>query len=423
MPKNVAILTVFVSGPSDVEAEKAALRTLVVELSERLIKTHGVALRVVGWPNDVRPGVNVDLQAEINRQFGAEFDIYLGILGTRFGTPTQKAGSGTEEEFEQGLKRLRADSCSLRVLFYFKTGTVDPFKLEIDQLQKVKDFRDGLSSRGVLYKDFKNTADFIQMVKNHLESLVSDEWKNGKWSPIPGLDEDSPQQMPTTVTPLSQDTYSEDETGAIDAFVDSSDNGDGEDLGLLDYVASFHEETSAMNLTLERISENTTRVGDEMRARTADTECLLSRHKEVKHVGGSREQQEYVANARGIVDSAAQNLRDFVQAMTPSVEEYRTHSRAVFSNLRNGLQANSELGNPTDENIQQGLEDLISHMTSAQDSTVSFQASIDSVPALTGKFKRAKRRAAAILGELIAEISLTADAAQKTLEMVRSQKN
>ena len=423
MPKNVEILTVFVSGPSDVEAEKAALRTVVVELSERLMRTHGVALRVVGWPDDVRPGVNVGLQAEINRQFGAEFDIYLGILGTRFGTPTQKAGSGTEEEFEQGLKRLRADSCSLRVLFYFKTGPVDPFNLEIDQLQKVKDFRAGLHSRGVLYKDFRNTADFIQMVKNHLESLVSDEWKNGKWSPIQGLDEDSPQQMTTTVTPLSQDSHSEDETGATDAFVDSSDNGDGEDLGLLDYVASFNEETSAMNLTLERISENTTRVGNEMRARTAETEVLLSRHKEVKDVGGSREQQEYVANARGIVDSAAQNLSDFVQAMIPSVEEYRTHSRAMFSNLRNGLQAHSELGNPTDENNQQALEDLISNMTSAQDSTASFQASIDSVPALTGQFKRAKRRAAAILGELTAEISLTSDEARKTLEMVRSPKN
>ena len=423
MPKNVAILTVFVSGPTDVEAEKAALRTLVVELSERLIKTHGVALRVVGWPDDVRPGVNVDLQAEINRQCGAEFDIYLGILGTRFGTPTRTAGSGTEEEFEEGLKRLRSDSCSLRVLFYFKTGTVDPFNLEIDQLQKVKDFRAGLHSRGVLYRDFRNTTDFVQMVKDHLERLVSDEWRDGQWSRIPGLEEDSPQQMTTPVTALSQDSHSEDETGATDAFVDSSDNGDGEDLGLLDYVASFNEETSAVNLTLERISENTTRVGDEMRARTTETEVLLSRHKEVKHVGGSREQQEYVANARGIVDSAAQNLSDFVQAMIPSVEEYRTHSRAMFSNLRNGLQANSELGNPTDENIQQGLEDLISRMTSAQDSTASFQASIDSVPALTGKFKRAKRRAAAILGELIAEISLTADETQKTLEMVRSQKN
>ena len=162
----------------------------------------------------------------------------------------------------------------------------DPFNLEIDQLQKVKDFRAGLHSRGVLYQDFRNTADFVQMVKNHLESLVSDEWKNGKWSPIQGLDEDSPQQMTTTVTPFSQDSHSEDETGATDAFVDSSDNGDGEDLGLLDYVASFNEETSAMNLALERISENTARVGDEMRARTAESEVLQSRHKEVKHVGG-----------------------------------------------------------------------------------------------------------------------------------------
>ena len=168
MPKNVDILTVFVSGPSDVEVEKAALRRVVDEPSERLMKTHGVALRVVGWPTDVRPGVNVDLQAELNRQFGAEFDIYLGILGTRFGTPTRKAGSGTEEEeeFEQGLKRLRSDSCSLRVLFYFKTGKVDPFNVEIDQLQKLKDFRAGLNSRGVLYQDFQKTTDFIEMVKN-----------------------------------------------------------------------------------------------------------------------------------------------------------------------------------------------------------------------------------------------------------------
>ena len=256
MPKNVELLTIFVSGPSDVESEKAALRPIVAELSERLTRTHAVALRVVGWPDDVRPGVNVDLQAEINSQFGAEFDIYLGILGTRFGTPTRNAGSGTEEEFDQAISRLRADSQSLRVLLYFKTGGGDPFKLEIDQLQKVKEFRAGLISRGILYRDFRSTTYFVQMVKKHLEQLVSDEWKNGHWSPIPGLDADSPRQVTTTATPSSQEAHWEDETGATDAFVDSSDDGDEEDLGLLDYVAGFHEETSAMNLTLARISED-----------------------------------------------------------------------------------------------------------------------------------------------------------------------
>ena len=253
MPKNVDILTVFVSGPSDVDSEKAAIRPVVAELNERLMKAHGVMLRVVGWPDDVRPGVNVDPQAEINSQFGAEFDIYLGILGTRFGTPTRDAGSGTEAEFDQGINRLRADSRSLRVLLYFKIGPVDPFNLEIDQLEKVKEFRAGLNSRGVLYRDFKNTADFVQMVKNHLESLVSDQWENGHWSPIPGLDEDSPRQVTTTVTPSSQESHGEDKAGATDPFVDSSDEGNEEDLGLLDYMACFHEATSAMHLTLERI--------------------------------------------------------------------------------------------------------------------------------------------------------------------------
>ena len=168
------------------------------------------------------------------------------------------------------------------------------------------------------------------MVKNHLESLVSDEWRNGQWSPIVGLDADSPRQITTTATPSSQDSHSEDETGATDAFLDSGDSGDGEDLGLLDYMAGFHEETSAINLTLERISEDTTRVGNEIRARTDEIDVLQSQHKEVKHVGGSRTQQDFVAKARVIVDLSAQNLVDFVQAMAPSVEEYRTHSRAMF---------------------------------------------------------------------------------------------
>ena len=95
----------------------------------------------------------------------------------------------------------------------------------------------------------------------------------------------------------------------------------------------------------------------------------------------------------------------------------------MFSYLRKGLRANSELGNPTDENIQQVFERLMSELKSAQDSTARFQASIESIPVLTGKFKRARRRAAAILGELIAEMSLTADEARQTLEIVRSPKN
>ena len=44
-----------------------------------------------------------DPQQIINSQVSDEYDIFIGILWTRFGTPTERAGSGTEEEFSWSL--------------------------------------------------------------------------------------------------------------------------------------------------------------------------------------------------------------------------------------------------------------------------------------------------------------------------------
>ena len=409
MPTSVDILTIFVSGPSDVDSEKAALRHVVADLSDRLMRTHKVTLRVVGWPEDIRPGVNIDAQAEIQRQLGADFDIYLGILGTRFGTPTRNAGSGTEDEFEQSVTQLRRDSRSLRVLFYFKTGAVDPFhELEIEQLQNVKKFRASLRSRGVVYRDFGDTTAFVTMVQQHLERLINDEWKDGQWTPIPGVDEKGSQEASST----GQNAQPEDDMDASDADADSAD-------GLLDYMAAFHEETSAVSGTLGQFVEGTERIGEELKTRAAEIKELNKQHEKVRHLGGSREQQEFVANARETVNQAAQNLDGFVHDMAPNVNEYRKRNRAIFANLSNGLQAGAELGNPADEEGAVALEGLISGLEAARNGTAGFQASIDGMPVLTGRFKRAKRRAAAMLGELIAEIALTTDEARGVLKEMR----
>jgi hypothetical protein len=47
MARQLTNLTVFVSGPSDAEAEKSALRTVLADLSELLEKTHGITLRII----------------------------------------------------------------------------------------------------------------------------------------------------------------------------------------------------------------------------------------------------------------------------------------------------------------------------------------------------------------------------------------
>ena len=140
MARRLQQLTIFVSGPSAVDAEKAALRSIANEINRRSEKTHAVTLCVIGWPDDFRPGVSADPQLALNQQIGNDCDIYIGILGSRFGTPTV-VSSGTEQEFEEALHKFKTDSTTVRLLFYFKHDAEDPFALDLDQLLKSTAFQ------------------------------------------------------------------------------------------------------------------------------------------------------------------------------------------------------------------------------------------------------------------------------------------
>ena len=427
MPRDLKQLTIFISGTNEVDAEKAALRRLIEELNRLLEKTHGLTLRVISWPDDVRPGVNVDPQAEITRQFGSAFDVYVGLLGTRFGTPTPRAGSGTEEEFEAALARFRSDSKSIRVLFYFKRTNENPFTMDVDQLRKVKGFREALPSRGVVYRDFKDTAEFVELVKDHLYNLVIDEWRGDQWSSIPpvgrsrstgtvdtaSLSESSglPAVPALPVEPRKSD-YDRLESGGATL----TDVEDEEEPGVLDYLAGFIEAADALTKTAQRITQNTERVGEQVRARTAETSSLHQEFERVKNVGGSRAAQDFVLKARGVVDHAAANLDEFVNSMAADVEQYRLHSRAIFTYFRNSLKAGALIETTSQNENRTALTQLISVLQATGESESTLQSTISQVPALTGKFKRARKRSAAILGEFIAEISLTIDEAKRLIE-------
>src|SRR3712207_9162732 len=61
-------------------------------------------------------------QAVIDRQVSiADFHIFIGILWRRFGTPTARAGSGTEEEFQTARESWRVQRRPQEILFYFRS--------------------------------------------------------------------------------------------------------------------------------------------------------------------------------------------------------------------------------------------------------------------------------------------------------------
>jgi hypothetical protein len=175
MPELISLLRVFVSSPGDLTAERGVVEEVLSELNLSLPQSQKIRFELVKWETHAFPSMETDPQALINAQIGDDYDIFLGLMWARFGTPTNRAGSGTEEEFNRAYNRYTQNPNSLRILFYFKTAPTtgaDPGQLEL-----VNEFRDRLKKKG-LYWSFENPKELARYLRIHLRRHL-DEFGKG----------------------------------------------------------------------------------------------------------------------------------------------------------------------------------------------------------------------------------------------------
>jgi hypothetical protein len=172
MPRHEQILTVFVASPSDVAPERARLEEVVTELNQLWSRTLGIRLDLIRWETHAYPGFGIDAQDVINRQLPSDYDIFIGLMWHRFGTPTGRADSGTEEEFLRAKAKWDADNSALDVMIYFKDAPVAPSQIDTAQLSRVAAFRKSLGEEGGLYWSFQSTDDFANLLRLHLTRVV-----------------------------------------------------------------------------------------------------------------------------------------------------------------------------------------------------------------------------------------------------------
>lgn len=67
------------------------------------------------------------------------------MFWTKFGTPTDKYGSGTEEEIEEML------SSGKQVFMYFLDIPVELSTVDMEQYGKLKDFKNKYENRGIYF--------------------------------------------------------------------------------------------------------------------------------------------------------------------------------------------------------------------------------------------------------------------------------
>jgi hypothetical protein len=133
--------TIFVASPSDVSDERSRIEDVVGEINLTLAGASSQRLEIVKWETHSIPGLGADAQDVINRTTPHDFDIFIGLMWQRFGTPTNRAESGTLEEFENAKERHDADPNAVDVMFYFKNKPVPIDELDPEQLAKVQAFK------------------------------------------------------------------------------------------------------------------------------------------------------------------------------------------------------------------------------------------------------------------------------------------
>ncbi|MBP7568664.1 MAG: DUF4062 domain-containing protein [Acidobacteria bacterium] len=361
----IARLRLLLSSTSELEAERLLIEEAIADVNRVIEDLCGASIRLVDWRRDVVPGIATDPQRVINEQTG-DYDIYVGVLGSRFGTPTPRAGSGTEDEFNAAYARFRTDPTSVRLLFYFRTALVGSVQtLDLDQLRRVQEFRARLTTeKGAFFCDYGSPEEFIKLFRNHVIQLVRTQWAGNAWKPVEGVGPSKPEAIERLV---------EGETAPADR---------DDEPELLDLRVEMDAAFAAAMVTLGKVSEWMKRSTEADRTWQLEaTRFLGSGNTQPKKA------QELVNAKAKDFETRARELRTLTSAFKAASDEFfETTGALVEVQIRSGLS--------TPEEMSAGLRKLGEADAGARavrDLYDSLALSVSSLRAPTREFKRQQR--------------------------------
>lgn len=162
--KNVTAYDLLISCPGDVSKYVDVVRECIESFNITIGRLNSAEIVGQHWSTSSFSQSGDRPQEILNKQFVRDCDAAVAIFWTRFGTPTDKYGSGTEEEIEE--MRLAGK----QVFTYFVTDSVDLNKVDLEQYKKVQDFKakyEGEEKYGT-YFTVGNVEELRKLFSNHL---------------------------------------------------------------------------------------------------------------------------------------------------------------------------------------------------------------------------------------------------------------
>jgi predicted NACHT family NTPase len=185
-PNPLSQYHVFLASPGDVAAERQYVRRFFDEYNRHTAHIWRARFEVVDWENYATIGVGRP-QELITRQtlekYRESLALVIGIMAQRFGSPSGKEESGTEEEFSWAMESHKASGFPEIKWFFRKVDKLDGLPADpaeaikaLEQWQKVATFRKRMQdlNNPVFYAEYLSPAGFAQVFAHDLNLWLAD---------------------------------------------------------------------------------------------------------------------------------------------------------------------------------------------------------------------------------------------------------
>lgn len=380
--EQATILKIFLASPGDVKSERDLIFALKDDLDHIIGKPNRIRFEFVNWERNAYPGIGKDAQDVINQNIKDDYNIFIGIFWQRFGTPTNRAESGTKEEYDRAYKKFESNPNSTHIMLYFKTAPPDNiYDLDYGQFEKVKKFKNDIQVQGVLYWEFNKTDELKNLLFLHLSSLVRDKFIVGN-----------------TTSNLPSKKEKVEELDKYELLAQEVDEG-GQLISVEGILELVEQTTDSMN-RLPYISENIVTIIEFIGSKFTD------KTKQINAVNNIKDDRLRLKKSTQIVNSLSVDLDKFSDDLNELLPDFRNNLNTAIESYTKLLLSASESSFFVEE-VENQMKTVVPELYNSIDEALvgiaGFLQVFRDLPSMTSKFGNSKRRSEISTNELFKE--------------------
>lgn len=372
MPSTITKYKIFLASPSDLYNERISIEEVIDELNLTFGKQHDIHLELLKWETHSAPAIAISHPQEIiNADIGHDYDLFIGLIWKKFGTPTNNANSGTEEEFLNAYNRFLETPNSLQVLFYFNTTPVSIDDINPEQLLKIKNFKNDIGkNKKVLYWEYQNFQQLSKFLRIHIPQRIMELRKFHQ---------------------LNYNVNKQNEILNVEIL--------NEEYGIIDYQEMIENNFQESTSSLSRITEATKWIGEQMDKKTSEMEAM--------NISGNQISRKALKNYFVRTAKVMDNYADRIKPEIPIFKDYFEKGIDAMSNLINISRDDLSLEKNEIEETEQSLSELIDGMAHSIKGMESFLQSVTSLPRISKELNKAKLNVSIKLEELLDNLKIS----------------